>query len=92
MNFELMGLVRRVGLGGDVEIISNIPPLTHTPMHQLADFLSKRGTRFYYSRHELQARASRGLSEKFCFVEAVRKVLFKLLKTAFFFKILFYIF
>ena len=58
-----MGLVRRVGLvglGGDVEIISNIPPLTHTLMHQLADFLLKRGTRSYYSRHELQARASRG--------------------------------
>ena len=59
-----MGLVRRVGLvglGGDVEIISNIPALTHTPMHQLADFLSNRGTRSYYSRHELQARASRGI-------------------------------
>ena len=41
-----MGLVRRVGLvglGGDVEIISNIPPLTHTPLRQLADFLQKGG-------------------------------------------------
>ena len=44
-------------------------------MHQLADFLSKRGTRSYYSRHELQARARRGKFDKVCIIKAAQKVL-----------------